>query len=270
VYLPDGHLRTESKGFEMSTTLVLGLGKEYAPPSQADKLKKLYISELTAPEELRGQGGITLTYMDPSLSPDNTLYLPTVRRMRRLAGSVAKQYFPGSIERYEDISYTQALPDLNYRIVGFKLFNPPDTFTGYEQDYHVNYKRLSDAGDVVAIIEVTPKPGVSWWYAKRFMYCGLMTMAFDYSEEFDANGKLIRRLVDQPITGSQSHLGGPDGPPAFDWWVHWGESDLTDFVGGFVQRGWDDNSGSNVKVSHSFYSAETLQKEPMTIQEWLR
>ena len=122
--------------------------------------------------------------------PEDLLYLPTVRRTRRLAGAVAKQYFPGSIYRYEDVSYSGALPQLDYKITGFKLFDPSEKTRGYNTEgYPDTVKRVSGAGDVVAIMEVTPKPGVSWWYAKRIEYLGLLTMATLYTEEYNANGK---------------------------------------------------------------------------------
>lgn len=271
VFLPDGSLRTETKAFEFYTSLELGKGREYTSASQANKVKRLYLWQSTEPEELRAEGGITTIFNDLSLEAEDTLYLPTVRKMRRLAGAVAKQYFPGTILRYEDDEYTFPLPELNYRVIGTKLFNPAETLRGYgPKDYADAPKRIGDAGDVDIVIEITPKPGVSWWYAKRLYYCGMLTMFQSYSEEYDANGKQIRYLTHLPMTGSVYHMGGPSGPPAPDWYVLWGSASAVELTSGFVQDSWTDNGGFDAKVSPSIFSADTLLRQSLMLSEWLQ
>jgi hypothetical protein len=202
------------------------------------------------------------------------LYLPTVRRTRRLAGAVAKQYFPGSIYRYEDVSYTGALPQLDYKITGFKLFDPSEKVRGYNSEgYPTNNRRVSGAGDVVAIVEVTPKPGISWWYAKRIEYCGLMSMVMYLSEEYDAAGKQIRYFSHLPMTGANPnvHMGSPTGPAgaAPRWWQLWGNASVVDLEGGFVMDGWIEVGGLNAKTSPSIFTPTTLAAQPLTLVDWL-
>ena len=272
VHLPDGSIRTSSRTLEHYSTFTGGNGKQYLTSSDQNVQRK-YMWEITAPEELRGEGGVTTVYNDPTLVPEDTLYLPTVRRTRRLAGAVAKQYFPGSIYRYEDISFSGALPQLDYKITGFKLFDPSDKLRGFnEQGIPPDVKRVSGAGDVVAIMEVTPKPGISWWYAKRIEYLGLMGMCTYYTEEYDANGKMIRQFTHLPMTGANPivHVGSPDGPSnAPKWWVMWGVASVIDLEGGFVMDGWIEKGGFNAPTSPSIYSETTLAAQPMTLVEWL-
>lgn len=269
IYLPDGSVRTETNLLEIASAFVGGHGRQYMPAAQAGQVARIYKWTATKPEELRGQGGTTTVLTDPNLDPQDTLYLPTVRRTRRLAGAVAKQYFPGTIYRYEDVSYLQALPQLNYKIIGFELFNPPDTFRGYGQNDVPQGQRIGGAGDVNVIIEITPKPGVSWWYAKRIYHCGLIDMHFWYSEEFDANGTMMRRFVQMPMTGSKLHLGKLDGPPASDLWTIWGYASVQEFNSGFVEEGFDTSGGFNAEVPTSVYAPVSLERQSMTIQEWL-
>lgn len=272
VHLPDGSIRTSSTSLEFYSTFVGGNGKQYLTAG-ADNVQRKYIWELTSPEELRGEGGVTTVFTDSKLVPEDTLYLPTVRRTRRLAGAVAKQYFPGSIYRYEDVSYSGALPQLDYKVTGFKLFDPTDKIRGYNiEGYPATVKRVSGAGDVVAIMEVTPKPGVSWWYAKRIEYIGLIEMATLYTEEYDATGKMIRQFTHMPMTGSNPalHMGGPNGPSnAPGWWQIWGIASVVDLEGGFVMDGWIEKGGFNAETSPSIYSETTLSAQPMTLIEWL-
>jgi Protein of unknown function (DUF1329) len=273
VHLPDGSIRTSALTMEFYSTFTGGKGKLYLPDSGDTNQMRKYLWQLTAPEELRGEGGITTLFTDPKLIPEDLLYLPTVRRTRRLAGAIAKQYFPGSIYRYEDVSYTGALPQLDYKVTGFKLFNPSDTLRGFNsQGYPASAKRISGAGDVVAILEVTPKPGVSWWYAKRIEYLGLMMMSTYYTQEFDAAGKQIRYFTHLPMSGSQGTLrmGSTSGPAnAPDWWLLWGAASVADLEGGFLADGWIDVGGWDAKTSPGIFSPTTLAAQPMSLVDFL-
>ena len=273
VHLPDGSIRTSSKTLEFYSAFTAGHGKEFLSSSSSTNVMRKYLWELTSPEELRGEGGVTTVFTDPKLVPEDTLYLPTVRRTRRLAGAVAKQYFPGSLYRYEDVSYTGALPQLDYKLLGFKLFDPSNKLRGFNTEgYPENVKRISGAGDVVAILQVTPKPGISWWYAKRIEYLGLLGMCTYYTEEYDATGKMIRYFTHLPMTGSNPniHVGSPTGPTnAPRWWVVWGAASAVDLVGGFVMDGWIETGGFNAQTSPSIYSETTLAAQPLTLVDWL-
>ncbi len=275
IHLPDGSIRTSATLLEFYTSFVLGKNKEYLSASEASAgtVQRKYVWELTSPEELRGEGGVTTVFTDPKLIPEDTLYLPTVRRTRRLAGAVAKQYFPGSIYRYEDVSYSGALPQLDYKVIGFKLFDPSDKLRGYSSEgYPASNRRVSGAGDVVAILQVTPKPGVSWWYAKRLEYIGLMAMCTYYSEEFDANGKQIRYFTHLPMTGSNPnvHVGNPSGPSsAPGWWMMSGSGSVVELESGFVMDGWIETGGFNADASPSMFSSTTLSAQPLTLVDWL-
>lgn len=270
VYLPNGSLRTKSEGLEFYASFESGKGKEFLTNAQASKVKRLYLWQLLSPEELRGEGGITTIFYEENLEPEDTLYLPTVRKMRRLAGAVAKQYFPGTISRYEDDEYSFALPDLNYRLVGTTLFNPPESLKGYGPNDVPSAKRVGDAGDVDLIIEITPKPGVSWWYAKRLYYCGMLTMAQSFSQEYDANGHEIRTLTHMLQTGSQYHIGSPNGPAAPDWWTLWGYLGVVEKTSGFTEDSYTEVGGFNAKVSPSIFSADQLDRQSLSLQEWLQ
>ena len=273
VHLPDGSIRTSALTMEFYSTFTGGKGRAYLGDATGTNQMRKYLWQLTAPEELRGEGGITTLFTDPKLIPEDLLYLPTVRRTRRLAGAIAKQYFPGSIYRYEDVSYTGALPQLDYKVVGFKLFDPPDSLRGFNtQGYPATAKRISGAGDVVAILEVTPKPGVSWWYAKRVEYLGLMMMCTYYTEEFDATGKQIRYFTHLPMSGTQGTLrvGSTTGPTtAPDWWLLWGAASVADLEGGFLADGWIDAGGWDALTSPGIFSPTTLAAQPMSLVDFL-
>jgi Outer membrane lipoprotein-sorting protein len=270
IYRPDGSLRGETEMLEAYSDMTLKKGYEYISSADQQKVLRKYIWDYASPDEVKGEGGVTTTFVDPHLAPQDTLYLPSVRKVRRLAGAVSSQYFPGLINRYEDVSHTNALPELNYKIVGFELFNPDSTRPQYRPDYLPEIKRVDGAGDVAAIVEITPKPGVSWWYSKRLYKCGLQEMNYFYDEAFDDNGKLLRRTEKSMMTGSRLHIGSPDGPPAPDWYQSWGVMSVQDFDTGFTSDAYVTVGGFDADLPRAVFSDNTLYREPKTLEEWLR
>ncbi len=271
IYRPDGSVRETGEGLEFDSNFYGGANSEYSPSGLAGKLRELYVWESVGPEEVRGQGGVTTIWEDSARAPQDTLYLPTVQKVRRLAGAVSKQYFPGSLYRYEDVSHARALPELNYKVVGFELSKPDPKWRGYGPNDLPNVKRLDPQGEVNVVLEITPKPGISWWYSKRYYHCGLFTMTFEWSEEYDAKGQLIRKLTHNEVNGDapQVHMAGPRGPAAPSWMLLWGADFVQDYLGGFIMDGWVVNGGFNAPTSPAIFQEPTLYSQPQTLGVWL-
>lgn len=271
IYRPDGSVRETGEGLEFDSNFYGGANSEYLPSGAAGKLRELYVWESVGPEEVRGQGGVTTIWEDSARAPQDTLYLPTVQKVRRLAGAVSKQYFPGSLYRYEDVSHSRALPELNYKVVGFELSKPDPKWRGYGPNDLPNVKRLDPQGEVNVVLEITPKPGISWWYSKRYYHCGLFTMTFQWSEEYDEKGQLIRKLTHNVVNGDapQVHMGGPRGPRAPSWMLLWGADFVQDYLGGFIMDGWVVNGGFNAPTSPAIFQEPTLYSQPQTLGVWL-
>jgi hypothetical protein len=270
-YRPDGSLRGTTDMLEMYTDNSLGKATQYFTSSEKDTVLRKYIWEYINPPEVRGEGGVTTTFKDLNLPPQDTLYLPTVRKVRRLAGAVSKQYFPGLIYRYEDVSHANPLPELNYKVIGFELFDPtPDKSVAYKSDHEPEVKRIDGAGDVVAKIEITPKPGVSWWYDKRIYYCGLQEMAYLYDYALDSNGKVERKYGKPIMSGSQLHMNTPDGPMSPDWYVAWGMATVENLDSGYQSDAWIVKGGFNASIPDSMFTDTTLYRQPKSLLEWLQ
>lgn len=270
-YRPDGSLRGSTDMLEMYTDNSLGNGAQYFNSSEKDTVLRKYLWEYINPPEVRGEGGVTTTFKDLSLPPQDTLYLPTVRKVRRLAGAVSKQYFPGLIYRYEDVSHTNPLPELNYKVIGFELFNPtPEMSISYRSDHEPNVKRFDGAGDVAVKVEITPKPGVSWWYSKRIFYCGLQEMGYIYDYAVDSNGKLIRKYGKPAMGGELLHMHTPDGPLAPNWYVAWGMATVENLDSGYQSDAWIVRGGFNASIPDSMFTDTTLYRQPKSLLEWLQ
>ncbi|HTY55726.1 MAG TPA: DUF1329 domain-containing protein [Candidatus Binataceae bacterium] len=270
IYRPDGSVRGETDMIEAYSDMEMKKGLEYIPSSDQGRVQRKYIWTYTDPPEVKGESGVTTTFVDPKLPPQDTLYLPSVRKVRRLAGAVSSQYFPGLINRYEDVSHTNALPELNYKVVGFELFNPDPSKPQYKPDYLPEVKRVDGAGDVAVILEITPKPGVSWWYAKRLYKCGLQEMNYVYDDAYDDNGKLIRSTEKAMMSGSLLHMNSPTGPAAPDWYQSWGIMSVQDYTTGFTSDAYVTLGGFNADLPRAIFTDNTLYREPKNLNELIR
>jgi len=266
VVKPDGSVRETEHFLELWQTYVGGKNQEFLRPDERPKVSRKYLWIAVDPEEVRGQSGVTTDFYGRDQRPQDTWYTPTVRKVRRLAGAVSKQFFPTTILRYEDVSHVRALADLDYKIVGFQLFKADPSIHGYGPDDYPNVKRVDGAGDVAAILEITPKPGVTWWYAKRRLTCGLQSLGYLYDEEFNEKGEKIRTLVRDLITGSEAKL--PDGKPAPDWYVMWGTDFVSDLKSGFKGDMWASDIVFDANWPTTIFSDATLVREPRKLGFW--
>lgn len=270
LHTPNGGVRETGTFFEFYSSFVDGKNQEYLSSNERGKVRIKYIWEAASPEEFRGQGGVTTEPFSPDLESEDTWYNPQVRKIRRLAGAVSKQFFPGTIYRYEDVSHQRALPELSYKVVGFELAKQHTDWMEFGPNDLPNSKRVDPSGDVNVIIQITPKPGVSWWYTKRLYYCGLLNMTLNHSEEFDANGKLIRRLTHCLYTGSAIHVGTADGPAAPEWEALWGSASVYDYLSGFSMDGYITTGGVDATVPTTMFGPSTLFRQPMALSEWIQ
>ena len=266
VIKPDGSSREDEQFIELYQAYYGDKNQEFLSPDERKDISRKYLWIAMQPEEVRGQGGVTTDFYSHEQRPQDTWYTPTVRKVRRLAGAVSKQFFPGTLARYEDVSHVRALPDLDYKVVGFELFKPDPTIHGFGPKDAPDVKRAEGGGDVAVVIEITPKPGVSWWYAKRKLWCGLQTMGYYQSQEFDESGKRSRTYTRQIISGSLTKTA--DGKPAPDWWVQWGTNFAEDFNTGFKASMWASNIEYNPAWPTNIFSNDTLLREPHKLNFW--
>jgi len=266
VVKPDGSLRETQHFLELWQTYVGKKNQEFLTSDEREDVSRKYMWIAVEPQEVRGQSGVTTDYYAREKRPSDTLYLPTVRKVRRLAGAVSKQFFPATILRYEDVSHVRALPDLDYKIVGHELFKADASIHGFGPNDYPDVKRADHGGEIATILEITPKPGTSWWYGKRRMYCGMESMAYLYSEEFDEKGQVIRKVARGSITGNTATL--PDGSHPPSWYNMWGALFVQDLKSGFRGDMWASNVQFNPTWPSNIFSNETLVREPRQLGFW--
>jgi hydrophobe/amphiphile efflux-3 (HAE3) family protein len=69
----------------------------------------------TDPANIRGTGFLTYDYADPSVDDDQWLYLPALRKIRRISASDRGDYFLGTDFTYEEIKKEQKVELSDYR-----------------------------------------------------------------------------------------------------------------------------------------------------------
>jgi hypothetical protein len=132
---------------------------------------------------------------------------------------------------------------------------------GMASNVEPQVKGIDGAGDVAVVFEITPKPGTSWWYAKRKLWCGLQTQAFVRSEEYDDKGQKQRNFFRRVRTGLDAKGGQ-------EWYVYWGALFVQDLKSGFRGDMWASEMDFNPGFPTTIFSTENLLREPRQLGWW--
>jgi len=126
----------------------------------------------TYPKDVKGTGFLTIDYDEPGKSDDQWLYLPAMKKTRRISGSSSKtDYFMGSDFTYDDIG------DRNI-----------------DEDNHKYLRDEKVDGFDCYVVESTPKNPADEVFSKKIAWIrkdNLMVLAVDY---FDKMGSLQRKF----------------------------------------------------------------------------
>lgn len=68
----------------------------------------------TEPSRVRGTGFLTFDYLSPSETDDQWLYLPALRKVRRISAADRGDYFLGTDFNYEEIKKEQKIEEADY------------------------------------------------------------------------------------------------------------------------------------------------------------
>ncbi len=77
------------------------------------------------PSNVKGTGFLTFDYKDPKVDDDQWLYLPALRKVRRISASDRGDYFLGTDMTYEDMKLEGKLEpaDYHYKVLGLEQQN---------------------------------------------------------------------------------------------------------------------------------------------------
>lgn len=82
----------------------------------------------TSPKDVAGVAYLTFDYDDSSKDSDSWLYMPAMKKVRRIAGSSKGDDFMGTDFTYEDIGDDRKLDDYTYKLLGEEKVEGIDCF----------------------------------------------------------------------------------------------------------------------------------------------
>ncbi len=138
---------------------------------------------MTYPTELKGLAVLTWTYQDPQKDQNVWLWIPSLKKVRKISASEDDDAFMGSDFTVEEVS-TRRFEDESYKLIGSK------SFPGYkfEQTGEAKFKDRP-----CFVIECIPKKP-HWYYSKRIVWIDKDTGGNIFEEYYDKNGKLFKTL----------------------------------------------------------------------------
>lgn len=137
----------------------------------------------TAPTSVKGLATLTWNYMNPNRDQDVWLWLPSLRKIRKVSAGQADDSFMGGDLTVEEIT-SRRLSDETYKLIG------EENFKGYTSVYD---DKVFHKDEPCYVIEATPKRK-PWYYSKRITYVSKNFGGNMLDEIYDPNGKLYRTL----------------------------------------------------------------------------
>jgi len=136
----------------------------------------------TSPQ-VKGLATLTWTYMNPKRQQDSWLWIPSLRRIRKISAANSDDTFMGSDFTVEDI-LTRRFDDETYTLIG------SENFKGYTCEYD---KKTYFKGVPCFVIEAKPikKP---WYYSKRILWVDKDTGGGIYEEMYDPLGRMFKTI----------------------------------------------------------------------------
>ena len=133
--------------------------------------------------QVRGLGTLTWTYMDPKKQQDSWLWVPSLKKIRKISNANADDSFLGSDFTIDDI-LTRRFEDETYTLIG------TENFKGYSSEYD---KKTYFKDAPCFVIECKPKKS-PWYYSKRVLWVDKNTGGGIYEEMYDPLGRMFKAL----------------------------------------------------------------------------
>ena len=130
------------------------------------------------PQNIKGLSVLTWIYLDPVKDQDVWLWLPSLRKVRRVSQSEADDPFMGTEWTTEEIS-TRKWEDETYKMIGEKKFD------GHVSRFNgKTYYKDTDC----YVIEAKPKRK-EWYYSKRVVWLDKRFGSLIFDEVYDPAGR---------------------------------------------------------------------------------
>jgi len=147
---------------------------------KSDDIAYKDLAMFTSPQ-VKGLATLTWTYMNPKRQSDSWLWIPSLKKIKKISQANADDSFMGSVFTNEDI-LTRRFEDETYKLVG------EENFKGYTCEYD---KKIYYKGAPCFVIEAKPKNS-PWYYSKRILWVDKNTGGGIYEEMYDPLGRMFK------------------------------------------------------------------------------
>jgi len=150
---------------------------------ESDDLDFKDLVTLLNPQNVKGLSVLTWTYISPNRDQDVWLWLPSLRKIRRVSQSDGDDSFIGADSTYDEVM-TRKWDDETYKMIG------EEEFSGYHS-WHTDktyYKGLN-----CKVIEATTKKK-DWYYVKRRIFFEKDTALNVFEDYYDETGKRFKTV----------------------------------------------------------------------------
>jgi len=222
---PNGHQRyTVERHFVLDWLRILQFTgrmlvdpKPAIEPNKDQAFRKAGLYPVIEPFDLKGVGGINYRYIDPLRQDDLWLYLPSLRRVRRLSSAQRSEALFGQdidVDSYG--GYAGQIPWFKWRFLGKKPMLaslhgerlPPEPC---KDDGGMTFCESWEVRPEVLIIEGTPRAD-AYAYSKRLIYIDHETFFIVYTDLYDRGGELWKVVMQSIRTSTR-----PNPKVAFEY-----------------------------------------------------
>jgi len=168
--------------------------------NEEETFRKSGLYPLIEPFDLKGVGGVSYRYLDRAMQDDTWLYLPFVRRVRRMSSAQRSDALFGQdidVDSYG--GYAGQIPWFDWKLVGEKpmlaslhgVRLPPEPC---KKDGGMTFCENWELRPTVYVIEGTPTVP-NYAYSKRVIYVDKETYFIIYSDLYDSGGELWKTVM---------------------------------------------------------------------------
>lgn len=155
----------------------INLGRE------SDGIAYKDLTLFTGPTQVKGLGILSWTYLDFNREQDAWLWLPSLKKIKKISQAASDDSFLGGDFSVEDIT-TRRFDDETYKLV------KEENFPGYTSEF---MKKTYYKDTPCFVIEATPKRA-NWYYAKRIIWVDKNYGTNIYEEKYDARDQKFQSL----------------------------------------------------------------------------
>ena len=174
VYLIDKSGFTRERNF-LRQRIILG--------RESDGIAYKDIVMFTGPTAVKGLATLTWSYIDPAREQEQWLWLPSLKKIRKVSAAKSDDSFMGSDFTIEEIT-TRRFEDETYSLLR------EEAFKGYQCEFN---NKVYHQGTDCFVIEAKPKKS-PWYYSKRIVWIDKKTGGDIFHEIYDPLGRLYKTI----------------------------------------------------------------------------